>query len=93
MSAYPDDVNCPGCGSNREVNQHHELRGEYQQYRCGAEDPKETRGCGALWEYTSTTARERTGVGNTNHAGATRGVMISLNIDEDDWNRIFGTKD
>lgn len=68
--SYTDNSKCPCCASTTQAQVTHERKGDFIMKRCGDSDPKKTKGCGYVWEETSTWAREKTGVGNVNHAGA-----------------------
>lgn len=93
MASYTDGSGCcPGCGSKNTVEQHFEKRGAFQMYQCGNLDPQTSKGCGSTWEETSLSAKERTGVGNINHAGAGKSGLMMPPLG-DAWDRIFGPKE
>ena len=93
--AYTDCPTCPKCTASSDTRVVGEHRGNFIIKQCGAEMIDDRRGCGYTWEETSTWAREKKGVGNVNHAGASRGgVLVDLSTLPDDWHaRIFGKKE
>ncbi len=89
----PGTCSCPGCGAKSTVTSSHENRGNFMLYRCGDEDPKRSKGCGAVWENTSRWAKEKTGVGNVSETGAPTLSFSFSDIDQDRWDAIFPPKE
>jgi len=90
--AYTDSSACSCCGSSQTAQVTHERRGDFVMKQCGGQEPKDRNGCGYVWEETSTWAREKTGVGNVNHAGArTDSAAMDLGtLPDGSYARIFG---
>lgn len=88
--ADPGSKCCPGCGAKSEIQVSHERRGDFMMYRCGDEEPRTSKGCGASWENTSLWARAKTGVGHVREDQAGPMIVTSFShISQERWDSIF----